>query len=871
MGEVYRARDTTLQRFVALKVLSESVARDPERIARLQREARTLAALNDPNIAAIYGFQEAGGRHALVLELVEGPTVADRIARGPLPISDAFAIAKQTAKALEAAHRQGIVHRDLKPANIKVREDGTVKVLDFGLAKALDSAPAAGGLSSPTITSPAVMTAAGVILGSAAYMAPEQAKGLAADTRSDIWAFGCVLYEMLTGRRAFDGTSVTETLAAILRGEPDWSALPPDLPPIVRTLTMRCLEKDRGDRVQDISTARFVLVEQASFTASPAHAAPSRRSTRSWWIAVAALVGVAAVVSAAAWAWLAMSGSHTLPQTARFQLAPGVTRLAVENSAVAASQFGSLAALSPDGSRIVYAGVREGVPQLMTRPLDRLDVSPILGAEGGLDPFFSPDGRQVGFVTAGQLKRIPIEGGQSVTIWRGNPTFEGAAWAADGTIIYSQDGQLFRIATDGGQPVRLAQPDAARGEVGYDRPVILPSGKFLLYTVELSGGRSRVDACRIDGGGAKTILENGLGAQYLPPGYLVFARTNHLLAVAFNAETLHVSGTPVTLEEGVFTNTAEGVSNVSVAADGTAVFVAGHNSGLEGRPVWVDRTGAHVKRLVEQPLTDPRNVRLSPDGRRVALTIGPPGQADIWVYDLERSAQPVQLTFRNHNTFPVWSPNGQQIAFMNVAGAVVRDFTVPSDGSGVEPQPITTDAGGAPLDWSPRESALLLYWNMALSVLRPPDRTMTVWAPVPFPRFGGRFSHDGRWVAYASTQTGSAEIWVRPFPGPGAPVRVSAGGGHSPVWSSDDKEIFFTNGPKMMAASVTALDPAPVIEPPRQLFEGGFHFDDIDLILRYYDVAADGRFLMIEPVQSREASIVVALHWDEELKKRIGR
>ena len=872
MGEVYRARDTTLQRAVAIKVLPESLARDPERVARLQREARTLAALNDPNIAAIFGFEEADGRHALVLELVEGPTLAERLARGRLTIPEATAIAKQIAKALEAAHRQGIVHRDLKPANIKVREDGTVKVLDFGLAKALDAAPADVALSSPTITSPAVMTAAGLILGSAAYMSPEQAKGLAADPRSDIWAFGCVLYEMLTGRRAFEGAGVTETLAAILRGEPDWSALPPDLPPAVRTLTMRCLEKDRSDRVQDISTARFILAEQSNLAAPPAVTASSRRSTRSWWIAIAALAGLVAGASAMAWAWPSMFGSRTVQRTARFQLAPGLTPLVLQNTAVAPGQFGTLIAVSPDGSRIVYSGVRDGVPRLMTRPLDRLEVSPIAGTEGGLDPFFSPDGRQVGFFTAGQLKRIPIEGGQSVTVWRGNPTFEGAAWAPDGTIVYSQDGQLYRIAIDGGQPARLAQPDAARGEVGYDRPVVLPSGEFVLYTVELSGQRSRIDACRIDGSGTKTILENGLGAQYLPPGHLVYAQGDRLLAVGFNAETLQVSGTPAPLEEGVFTNTAEGVSNVSIAADGTAVFVAGHNSGPEGRPVWVDRTGAHVERLVDEPLADPRNVRLSPDERRVAATVGPPGQANIWVYELQRRAQPIQLTFRNHNTFPIWSPNGQQITFMNVTGTVVRDFTVPSDGSAVEPQPITTETGGgAPLDWSPREPALLLYWKTALGVLRPPERAMTVWAPVPFARFGGRFSHDGRWVAYASMQTGAIEIWVRPFPGPGAPVRVSSGGGHSPVWSHDDKEIFFTNGPKMMAAHVTALDPAPVIDPPRQLFEGGFRFDDIDLVLRYYDVAADGRFLMVEPVQPKDASIVVALHWAEELKQRGGR
>ena len=865
MGEVYRARDTTLHRPVAIKVLPETFARDPERIARLQREARTLASLNDPNIAAIFGFQDADGRHALVLELVEGPTLADRIAGGPLPIPECLAIARQIARALDAAHQQGIVHRDLKPANIKVREDGTVKVLDFGLSKALETGSAPDASATPTVTSPAVLTGAGVIIGSAAYMSPEQAKGQAADKRADIWAFGCVLYEMATGQRAFEGTGVTETLAAVLRGEPDWSALPADLPAAARTLLVRCLEKDRSERVQDISTARFILAEQGSLVnsaASPSLASPSRarRLGLAGWVAAAAVLGIAAGAAA-----VALLGPRNAGPGRAVRLELATPR----EAPVAVTAFGSLVALSPDGSSLVYTAAREGGSVLMLKRLDALEVRPISGSEGGIDPFFSPDGQQVGFITAGELRHVPIRGGASVTVYRGDPTFEGAVWCRDGTIVFSNDMALYRVDANGGQPTKIAAPDPAQDEMGYDRPQLLP-GDGLVYTVHLRGNRSRIAARRLKGGDAVTVIEEGFGARYLPPGYLVYAQADRLMAVAFDASTLRASGTPLQIEESAFTNSADGVSNVAAAADGTGVFVSGRNSGSLGRPVWVDRSGKHGARIGDQPLEDPRNVRLSPDGKRLALTIGPPGLGNIWIYDLSGSRQPIKLTFSDHNTFPVWTPDGRQIVFMRTIGTEVRDLIIAADGSAVQAQPVAASVvSGVPADFSPDGSALLLYRASTLWLLHPPRADEVEWNHSPFSQFGARFAPNGRWVAYGSTQNGTADVWVRPFPN-GAPLRVSANdGGHDPIWAADGNELYYLAGNKMMAARVSTAEPELRFEAPRMLFEGGFRYDTNDLVLRYYDVAPDGRFVMVEPTEANSASVVVTQHWADEITVRL--
>ena len=509
---------------------------------------------------------------------------------------------------------------------------------------------------------------------------------------------------------------------------------------------------------------------------------------------------------------------------------------------------------------------------LVLRPIDRLEATPIAGTEGAVDPFFSPDGRQIGFFDSNDLKRLPIDGGQGVTIWRGDPTFEGATWDDDDTIVFSQSGRLYRVSESGGQAIKIAEPDGTHDETGYLRPVILPGGagggKVLLYTIGYRDGHNRIVARRLPAGEPTAVLE-GFGARYLAPGYLVFAQADRLMAVAFDVATLRVSGAPVLLEQGVFTSSAEGVSNVATSADGSAVFVSGRNPGSLGRPVWVDRTGAHVTRVVDAPLEVLRNLRLSPDGKRLALTVGPPGQGNIWVYDVAGSGQPIRLTFRDHNLFAVWSRDGRQIAFMNIVAGAVRDLSMAADGSALQAQILASGRGaGAPMDWSPNESALLLYQDTALWLLRPPDQTPTPWMPAPFAQFGARFSPDGHWVAYASAQSGAADIWVRPFPGPGAPVRVSSSGGHEPVWSHDGHELFFTSGSKMMSARVTMSTGDIRVEPPQLLFDGGFKYDPVDLVVRYYDVAPDGRFMMIEPSGPTTASIVIAQHWAEEIKAR---
>ncbi len=874
MGEVYRARDAKLNRDVAIKVLPSEVAADPERIARFEREARTLAALNHPNIGAIFGFEDAGGVPALVLELVDGPTLADRIAGKPLPPDEAIAIARQIAGALEAAHDQGVVHRDLKPANIKVRDDGTVKILDFGLAKVLE---APGGsqsnvTASPTLTSPALMTREGMILGTAAYMAPEQAKGHIADKRSDIWAFGCVFYEMLTGNRAFPGTEVVDTLAGVLRGEPDWNALPADVPLAVRTLVMRCLEKDRSLRIHDISTARYVLNEPASVAATapgPMRLTPrTRRATlaASGSIILAGAVGV--IVGAAIVAFLRSPRSDSIrSHVARFELPTS------PSDPFTTTAIGANVAISPDGSRIVYTGIRNGRPELVLRRLDRLGATVIPGTDGATDPFFSYDGRQIGFRVEGDLKRMSVDGGRSVTICTAQ-TFEGAVWGADNVIVFGDSFALFRVAADGGQPEKIAAPDERRNEAGYARPVLLPGGSVVLYTVILRNGQTRVDARPLRGGEPTTVVEGGFGADYLPAGFLVYAQDDRLMATRFDAASRRVSGSPIVVEENVFTRTADGLSNAVVASDGTLAFVSGTNAGSLGRPIWEDARGVRVASVVDRPLEEPRNLRLSPDGKRLALTIGPPGQGQLWVYDLAGSAAPLKLTFQDHNTFPVWSPDARRIAFMSVAGSTFRVLSIPSDGSAVNADVLlTANAASLPLDWSPDAASLLLrsVRGNAFALLHLSDRTTRPWLEPPFAVYGARFSPDGRWAAYSSTQSGAAEVWVRPFPGPGAPIRVSLAGGHDPVWSRDGMKLFYTNGPAMLSAEITGSGSTLQVGRPQTLFEGGFAYSVDDLVLRYYDVAADGRFLMIEPTERKPASVVVAQHWDEELQSLLPR
>ena len=855
MGEVYRARDARLGRDVAIKILPAAVAVDPDRLARFDREARLLASLNHPHVAAIYGVEHADGRQALVLELVEGETLADRLGRGPIAAADAIVIARQIVEALDAAHERGIIHRDLKPANINITPDGAVKVLDFGLAKA---AEAEAGFD-PAVSSVDTFerTRAGVVLGTAAYMSPEQARGQAVDKRTDVWAFGCVLFEMLTGRRPFGGSDLSDTIASVLRNEPDWSALPAD--PALGALLRRCLEKDRRRRLRDIGDVSLFLdgaVRQPALQSSPVRG-------RIAWAIGAAAAGVALG------AGLVALRSQAVPPaaaTSRFELTspPGQT--------FDATAFGANVAISPDGTRIVYTSMRGGVRELVVRRLDQLASAPIPGTEGAFGPFFSADGVHVGFSTIGELKRVPVDGGPVSVICKVSPLFLGASWAADDTIVLSQMGRLFRVRASGGEPEPLAAPDSVKEEAAYMFPTVLPGGRAVLYGVRLRNRQSNIVARADMGRGAPvTIVENGFAPQFLQPGYLLYAQEGRVLAVRFDAATLAVREPSAVVQDGVATKFSDGVSNVAVAANGNAAYVSGSSAPLPGRLVWFDRRGTRLASVVEQTLPDPRNLRLSPDGRRLVATVGPSGLGDIWVFDVSGATQPLKLTFRDHNTWPIWSPDGKRIAFVKIeTGFGGRIHALPADGSAVEAERLSTGDGndGLPMSWSPDARTILYSRDDGLWTLRLSDRAAAPWLQVPFAQYGGQLSPNGKWMAYSAAQTGRVEVWVRAFPGPGAPVRVSADGGADPIWSHDGTELFYRNGPQLETARVVTDGAEFRAQVPQAMFTGGFVFDDSDPGLRLYDVAPDGRFLMVERVQQNVA-IVAAPNWGAQLTRQL--
>jgi serine/threonine-protein kinase len=799
------------------------------------------------------------------MELVDGPTLADRIAEGPLRVGDAIAIAIQIAEALEAAHDQGIIHRDLKPANIKVQPDGRVKVLDFGLAKTMEAAvtPSVVGQLA-TVTSPA-MTEAGVVLGTAAYMSPEQARGQPLDKRSDIWSFGCILFEMLTGRVVFAGHTVSDTIAALLEREPDWTALPPAAQPVAGMLR-RCLEKDRANRLRDIGDVKQWLdATRTPVAAAPAVQTSARHSA--WGIATAAVLGI--VVGATAIGTVLRNRNQIISYpVARFALT------ASQGDAFNADTFGNNVAISPDGSRLVYTADRDGTPQLFVHHLDSFAAEPIAGTDGGTFPFFSPDGKQIGFATLDDLKRVPVEGGAGVSICPVDAGFRGAAWAGDGTIVFAKDGGvgLLRVSASGGVPQKIAAPDPAKNEENYVHPTLITGSDTVLYTVLLAGGHSRVAARKLSGGAAVTVAEGGFGSQYVRPGFVVFGQDDRLMAIRFDPSTLEVGSSPVAVQANVFTKVTDAVANVTISLDGTVAYVAGHNIGSRRRVVWVNRQGAHGAAVIEQPLEYARNPRLSPDGRRLALTVGTSGHADIWIYDLDGANAGLRLTHQNHNTFPIWSPDGQRIVYLSIASMGGYMYSIPADGSVLEPERLISSGDGpeVPLTFSPDGKYVLFRKNDDIWMLDLAERKARPWFPTPFNEHASAFSPDGKWVAYSSDGTGRLEIWARPFPGAGAPVRVSSEGGHDPVWSRDGNEILFENAGKLISARIRSDTSGLRVEPPRILFEGGFAHDDTDPGLRLFDAAPDGRLIMIEPIGvSTPPSIAVVQHFDQELGRLV--
>jgi serine/threonine protein kinase/Tol biopolymer transport system component len=876
MGEVYRARDTKLGRDVAIKVLSDGFTHDAERIARFQREAQILASLNHPHIAAIYGLEEANGSQFLILELVDGDTLADRLTAGALPLGETVAIARQVADALQAAHEKGIIHRDLKPSNIALTRDGRVKVLDFGLAKALapDAASATAGDRSqaPTITSPAQMTAAGMILGTAAYMAPEQAKGRAADKRCDVWAFGCVLYEMLTGTRAFEGENVGDTLAAVLRGEPDWAALPATVPAAVRTLIRRCLEKDGRQRIADISVAQFVfddLADVASATTPGSSATIAPRPPL--WRRMAILSGT----------WLvgvAMAGSAVW-FAARSTAPPRVSRLLItppSAAAISVGRDGHSVAFTPDGTRVVYVGANGTA--LFVRALDQLNATSLTGLGVPYGPFVSPDGQWIGFFEGFALKKVAITGGPAVTLGRSDGTALGASWGPDGSIIFATNDPttgLQRIAVAGGEPTVLTRPNRAGGERDHFWPEILPGGQAVLFTITAtSGGLDQAQVAVLDlRTGTQTVLiRGGSDARYVSSGHLIYAAAGRLHAVAFDLGRLAVVGMPVTVQPEVRLD-----AGMAVATDGTLVYVSGGASAVARSLVWVDRQGQ------ETPIpAPPRNYafpRLSPDGTRLAIYI--PDQAvDIWLWDLARATLTRATFDPGVDVFPVWPPDGRQLLFSSQRGGSVNLFAQAADNSGDVTRLTKSPNIQHATSVSP-DGTRLVFTETAPTT--EPDvmqlrldgtHAVTSLVQTPSSERNGEVSPDGRWLAYEANDSGRFNIYVRPFPDVSSGYwQVSTDGGTRPLWARNSQELFYLNETGALMRVGVAHGPAWAATAPTKLFEGRYGAS-AGQSGRTYDIAPDGkRFLMIKPGGADQTavptSLIVVQNWTQELERLV--
>jgi eukaryotic-like serine/threonine-protein kinase len=795
MGEVYRARDAKLNRDVAVKILPESFATDPERIARFRREAQLLASLNHPHIGAIYGFEESNGVGALVLELVEGPTLADRIARGPIPLEEVIPIARQIADACEAAHAQGIIHRDLKPANIKLRPDGVVKVLDFGLARATEPTPVSGtdASQSPTITSPS-MTRAGVILGTAAYMSPEQAKGHVADKRSDIWSFGCVLFEMLTGKRAFGGEDVAETLAQILTKEPAWDLLPPDTPPSIRRLLRRCLERDRKRRLADVADVRLELDESATDGAGIGATSVSPRRWIPW--------SIAAVFAAIA-LWLAVSTVFDRPARETRVVRSSIllpSGLGVRSGGAS----GATLALSADGRRLAFVGVDStGHRQLWMRTLDGSSPRPLADTDGASSPFWSPDGRWLAFVADGKLKKLDPSGGQAVTLCESAAS--GGAWNRDDVILFTQaNGPLAQIPASGGGPSTVTTIAA---DWRHGHPFFLPDGDHFGYVAFGLGIEVAVYVASLTSGERTQLPLDAAFVQYAQ-GFLLFAQGSTLMAQRFDEQRNALVGTAVPVAEHLRVDSGSRSTQFNASAGGMLVFQEDPSPGFE--LVWYDRRGRPAGTL--GTAADYADLSVSPDGRRLLVSIAEPGTTnrDLWMFDVVRGIRTRFTVSPEPETHNIWSPDGKRIVYDSLRKGHRHMYQKASDGSGDEEVLLETEFDENPMDWSPD--------GRFISYIRRSARTVNIWMlpldgdrkPSPFREssffeIGGMFSPDGYWVLYFSTESGRNEVYVSPLSRPSEKLQVSTSGGFDALWGPDGKEIFYLTGDgKLMVAAVTA-------------------------------------------------------------------
>jgi serine/threonine-protein kinase len=858
MGEVYRAHDARLNRDVAIKTLPSVFWNDANRVARFKREAQALAALSHPNIAAIYGLEESGAGRALVMELVEGQTLAERIAAGPIPREEALTLARQIGDALEAAHEKGIVHRDLKPANIKLTADGKAKVLDFGLAKAFDSAPASGGdpTNSPTLTLES--TRAGVILGTAGYMSPEQARGKPVDKRADIWAFGVVLFEMLTGKTTFEGETVSDTLAAVLRADIDWKLLPAGTPPKIRRLLQRCLERDPKKRLRDIGDAWIEI--DAPDEPAPAAAAPAPLArSKTWWLPWAA----AAAIGGAGLAWGLLHKPPVEPHP--------VTRWMYTQK-----DFFGVPALSHDGTKMADTELEGGTPRLALRMMDQLEGKGIPGSEGMYFPEFSPDGQWVAaFLAASdaKLKKIPVTGGTAITLAEGLTTAQGASWGDDDSIVFSGGKGLMRVSSSGGAAQTLTTPDTKKGELGHRTPHFLPGSRAVLFTIA-SGNSNQIAVLDLKKGSYRVVVASGADARYVPTGHLAYIRGGTLFAAPFDLNKLAVTGPEAPVVEAVATNGPNSaLGEYAFSNTGLLVYMEGSGQGAGTIMAWTDRQGQ------EQPLSETQlwgTGRLSPDGGRIANAIEGPDQssADLWVFEIDRHTK-TRLTFGGLNHDPAWTPDGKRIAFGASVAGKSGLYTVPADGSGKPELLLATDSVPSPNSWSP-DGKWVLYsmisGGKASRIYLAPVSGGAAGTPKPLHDTGAfeadaQISPDGKWVAYVSAESGEQEAYVQPFPGPGGKERVSTAGANSVRWAHSGKELYYMarSGGDPGIYSVE-FQPTPTLHiglpaPVVKLFFG-----------TTWDPAPDGKRFLIEQIPGAEASgrrMDGVNNWFDELTRRV--
>jgi Tol biopolymer transport system component/predicted Ser/Thr protein kinase len=834
MGEVYRATDTRLRREVAIKISTERFSE------RFEREARAVASLNHPNICTVHDV----GPNYLVMELIEGATLAERIRQAAVPLDEALRIARQIADALEAAHDKGIVHRDLKPGNVKIKPDGTVKVLDFGLAK-MAANPAGALDNSPTFTLGS--TQEGMILGTAAYMSPEQARGQAIDRRADIWAFGCVVYETLTGKRVFEGETLTDVLAAVVKTEPDWDALPPDTPRLVRSLLRRCLQKDPVSRLHDIADARIEIQEAV---AEPDALAPRAAGRRGATTSVRAIPWIVAALSA-----LALLGAYVGSGRAAGPREPGTGVELALPSGVEPYIGPSALAFSPDGTRIAFVGIEAGNRQLYLRRLDEFDALPVRGTAGATAIFFSPDGRSIAFIlTDRTMKKVSLEDGLVVTLAPEVDYTTGGAWGADDRITFGRKSVLWQRPTSGGPATQLTTLDSQRGALLHAFPTVISSGKALLFATVtgVNRGAAHIEALSLTGGPARRIKVNdsGTSPSYVESGQLIFFRGDTLLAAAFDEEHLQVTGPAVRVIDQVGM-TSVGAPMLAVSHSGSVAYTKGTAA---TQLVWVSRQGR------EQTLTDGGRQyafpRLAPDGRHVVVSAG----GDLWIQDTARPTLAKLTTdATTGNTHQVWTPDGKRVVYRTNAGLYWMD----ADGSGRSQAIPQTTTADYPNSVSPDGETLIFLRTTA-------DTSADLYVlslrgePRPRPLVstkahegGGQFSPDGKWVAYASDESGQFQVFLRPFPGPDRKWLVSQAGKYV-TWNRNGKELFFRDGNKMMAVEVLIRNGEPVLSSPRLLFDQRYEFGTAQTVPNY-DVSPDGqRFVMVKGESgSRRLSVVL--------------